>query len=478
MTDSPRNLLIIVTDQMRGDLFTGAFSGFGVTPNLDRLAAQSICFLDHHTNTVPCAPARASLLTGCYAMTNGVSDNGIPLARHFPTLATELRTLGREPLLFGYTDTQADPTGLHPSDPALHSYTAPAPGFTEVQEMREEGWAWLAHLRARGYDVPDVGADDFNRLYRPQDGIAGNPALYDAADSDTAFLTDRTLADLDIRKSRPWSALVTYIRPHPPYVAPAPYHDRVAAADTPDAAQGFDHAFFDAFHSGAAALGLFWGFDGRQNALTKDDTARCRAAYLGLIAELDHHIGRLLDWLDDTGQADDTLLVFTSDHGDMLGDRGIWGKRTPFRQASHIPLMIRDPRHAAGRANTVTEAIDVVPTLLRRLGGTPPRAMDGGDLDRVSERKAPVAMVEMELGTRDGSGRFEQFTGLSRQSCRAVALQTQKWRYVHFAGGFDPMLFDTVSDPMCTTDLAGSEPDRAAQLQRQLLEHRMRYAYP
>lgn len=479
MGDAPRNLLMIVADQFRADLLTGALAGLVPTPNLDRLAAQSVRYLDHHTVVVPCGPSRASLLTGLYAMTHGSVHNGTPLPRHFPTLASELRKLGREPLLFGYTDTQPDPRGLHPNDPAHISYTAPLPGFTEVQEMREEAWAWLAHLRARGYDVPDADAPDFLRLYRPEGGVDGAPALYRAEDSDTAFLTDRTLAELDIRKSRPWSALVTYIRPHPPFVAPAPYHAAIAPGDVPaPSAAAFEHAFFDAFHSEPGQQDILWNFDGDQRAMTPEQVATARATYLGLVAELDHHIGRLLDWLEATGQAEDTLVVFTADHGEMLGDLGLWGKQTMFRQASHVPLMIRDPRRKPEEIAVTTQTVDVVPTILSRLGAEAPESMDGRDLDVVTAAGEGRAMIELELGAPDGNGRFERFTGLPRQACRAAVLQEARWRYVHFGGGFVPMLFDTAADPACTRDLAAEAPEQVARMQAALLEHRMAHATP
>jgi arylsulfatase A-like enzyme len=472
---APRNVLMIVADQFRADVLQGALAAHVPTPNLDALAAESLRYENHHTVVVPCGPSRASLLTGLYAMTHGSVHNGAPLPRHFPTLATELRKLGHEPLLFGYTDTQPDPTGLAPRDPARMSYTGAAPGFVEVQEMREEAWAWLAHLRGKGYDVPDAGAPDFDRLYRPTGGIPGAPALYRAEDSDTAFLTDRTLAELDVRKARPWAALITYIRPHPPYVAPAPYHDMIDPEGLPAAAKAFDHPFFDAFHSAPSQAGMFWGFDGDQTALHKAEIARTRATYLGLVAELDHHIGRLLSWLEDTGQRENTLVVFTADHGEMLGDLGLWGKQTPFRQASHIPLMIRAPGQAPGLIRRPTRSIDLVPTLLARLGGAS-RMMDGGDLAVAPHR--PAAMVELELGDLSGRGRFETFTDRPAQECRAVAYEQDQWRYVHFTCGFAPMLFDVANDPACGVNLIADHPDRARSMMQALLEHRITQASP
>ena len=166
-------------------------------------------------------------------MSHRAVHNGTALPRDMPNLATALRTVGRELLLFGYTDTQPDPSGLHAADPAHSSYIGPIQGITEITEMREEAWEWLSHLRTRGYDVPDARASDIDRLYRPQDGVLGGPALYDAKNSDTAYLTDQVLAHLDVRKGLPWSALVTYIRPHPPlFCGTCPLSQRDRRYDT------------------------------------------------------------------------------------------------------------------------------------------------------------------------------------------------------------------------------------------------------
>ena len=148
------NVLFITIDQLRADLIAGPLAGFAPTPNLDRLAATGTRFDSHFTVTVPCGPARASLLTGLYAMNHRSVRNGAPLARHHATIATEMRRAGYEPLLFGYTDTTPDPTGMDPEDPDLTIYEGVAPGFRELVEMRlEAGLEWPAWLASRGHAV-------------------------------------------------------------------------------------------------------------------------------------------------------------------------------------------------------------------------------------------------------------------------------------------------------------------------------------
>jgi arylsulfatase A-like enzyme len=471
-----RNALIIVIDQLRADVLAGALEDAVALPNMSRLAQGGVRFENHHTVTVPCGPSRVSFLTGQHAMSHRAVHNGSPLLDHIPNVATALREVGRELLLFGYTDVQPDPTHLAPLDPARRSYTQPIRGITEVQEMRDEAWAWLAYLRRKGYDVPDAGAADFERLYRPEGGILGGAALYDARDSDTAFLTDRTLDQLDVRKSEPWAALVTYIRPHPPFVAPAPWHDHVAPGAIPrPAALGFQHPFFQAYHSEPSQSGMFWGFDGDQTALSIEQISQIRATYLGLVAEVDHHIGRLLDWLEASGQRDETLVILTSDHGEMLGDLGLWGKQTPFRAASHVPLIMTGPQISRGAQTRLTRTIDVAPTILTALGAPVPETMEGRNLLYGSDEPDAV-MVEVELGHITGAGRFERHWGLSSQQCRALAFERGCLRLIHFASGHVPLLFDTAVDPECTTDLASARPDDVAHLTTELLDYRIAQA--
>ncbi len=364
------NLLFIVADQFRADLLSGRLATSVPTPNLDLLASDSLRLANHHTVAVPCGPARASLFTGLYPSEHGAIRNGVPLKNGLSNLAHQLRRIGREPLLFGYTDTQPDPTCQFSRDPARLSSTAPMDGFNEVVEMREEAWRWLGFLRAQGYDVPDAQSADFKRLYAPAESTLGGPALYDDSHSDTAFLTDETIRALDVRKSQPWTAFVTYIRPHPPYVAPDPYHSMIPSDDVPAPLQTeFDHPFLSAQRNYPSNAGIFWGYDGHAQNLDDQTIAKVRATYLGLVAELDDNIGKLFDWLDTIGQRDRTVVIFTSDHGDMLGDFGLWGKLSPFPQASHVPFLCHGPDITASEQQGVTQSTEVMPALLEYLEG-------------------------------------------------------------------------------------------------------------
>lgn len=421
------NVLFITLDQLRADCLFGGLAAHVPTPNLDKFAATATSFLNHHTVTNPCGPARASLLTGQYAHHHGAIRNGAPLSAKHTNLALEARKLGYEPLLFGYTDSQPDPAERAPNDPDLMIYEGVMPGFREMVEMRlEHGFEWPAYLRAQGYPI-DVPLD-MDQVFRPQTGALGGPALYAAADSDTAYLTDETIKALDIRRGRSsWLSHVTYIRPHPPLVAPAPYHELIDPASLPAPlarSNAPNHPFVDAWFSEPSNKGLFHGFDGDHEKLDPATTQLLRATYLGLVAEADHHIGRLLDWLESTGEVEETLVVITADHGEMLGDYGMWGKAAIFEQAFHVPLMIRLPgSHRCGRITALTESVDIAPTILEWLGGTIPESFDGHSLIPFLVGETPQngrqsAFMEIEFGNPISPNRFDRLSAGLRAEIR------------------------------------------------------------
>lgn len=470
----PGNVLFITLDQCAASVLDGPLAAHVPTPNIDRLAASGTRFENHFTVTVPCGPARASLLTGLYAMNHRAIRNGTPLARHHATVATEARKAGYEPLLFGYTDVAPDPEGMDPEDPDLHVYEGVAPGFREVVEMQmEAGREWPAHLRARGYDV-HLRADGWPSYYVPGgNGGPRDPAIFAAEDSDTAYLTDRTLVTMDLRRDfGPWFAHLAYIRPHPPLLAPAPWNRLIdpAALPLPERAAP-DHPFVDAWFSRPANSSLYHGHDGDNRAMTDAMTRELTAVYLGLVAEVDHHLGRVLDWLDRTGQAETTLVVLTADHGEMLGAKYIWGKECVFDPAFHVPLILRVPGAEGGRVvSAITESTDVAPTILDWIGRTPPPAMDGRSLLPFTGGAAPegwreAAFAEADFGHPKARTRFMEHLGLTEHEATAAILREARWRYVHFGGGVPPMLFDLEADPGETRNLA-PDPRFAAEVSR------------
>ena len=204
--------------------------------------------------------------------------------------------------------------------------------------------------------------------------------------------------------------------------------------------------------------------------MTAERMSELRAVYLGLVAEVDHHIGRLLNWLDETDQADRTLVVMTSDHGEMLGDKAMWGKDSVFDGAYHVPLIIRDPRNGRPglRHDVLTESIDVTPTVLDWIGSDVPPAMDGRSLLPyvTGQKSAPdrdVIFLENDLGHVRNPTRFQKSLGLSLNQTGVSILRSADWKYVHLGADLPPLLFDLVADPGEQRNLA-ADPAHAGTL--------------
>ena len=439
------NTLFIVIDQLRADCVFGPLAAYLDLPNIRGLADDGVRFLNHYSVTAPCGPSRVSLLTGQYASNHGAVRNGTPLKRDTPTVATALRDAGIEPLLFGYSDTSHDPRFLDADDPRLFSYEEVAPGFTEACRMRLEGdySAWESHLQAQGYDVPP-----YPELYRPVGDSPASPAFYAAEHSDTAFLTDQTLAHLKQREPG-WFAHVTYIRPHPPFVAPAPYNTMYSAEDmpVPKAANANWHPFVGSAGDASSVASTVVGFPDLRPS--DETTQMIRALYFGLATEVDHHVGRLIEWLKASGQYDNTLIVLTADHGEMLGDYGLWGKRSFHDACFHVPLILRHPATGA-KGLTVTaptESIDIAPTLLDALSVDIPHSMNGRSLLPLLSGETPddwrdFSVSELTFGDPIKPTPWQRDLDLSLNEANLAVLRRGDQRLVQFAGKLKPILMD------------------------------------
>ncbi|MFK5998426.1 MAG: alkaline phosphatase family protein [Rhodobacterales bacterium] len=490
-----RKVLFVIIDQFRADCIEGALAAHIKLPNIQAFRNEAVTFTQHFSATNPCGPSRASILTGRYAMNHRSIRNGTPLADDIPNIALESRKAGYDPMLFGYTDTSLDPRTRHPNDPDLTTEESLMPGFRQMLEMRlQESYPWRAYLKSKGYDLPDYSrfydaiSPDPSRAPRPDD-----PPFYKAEHSDTAFLTDALLHDLSVRTDQHWFALATYIRPHPPLVAPEPYNKMYDPRNLPDPARLASEAMQTAVHpfmAGAVqAVTLNSIVRGNGAALDNENAAdvqQLRALYLGLASEVDHHFGRIISFLKETGQYDDTLLVLAADHGEMLGEHHLWGKHTPYDAAYRIPLIIRDPKNPAQFGTSVdafTESVDLTPTILDMIGQRVPAGMDGVSLRPYLEGKTPenwrdCVHMELDFGEPDETTKWQEATGVSTNEANLAILRETRFKLVHFNGDLPPLLFDLENDPDELQDLAG-DPAHAAtllRLTRKLLSHRMKHA--
>ncbi len=493
----PRKVLFIAADQWRAECLSALGHKVVKTPNLDALLADGAAFTNHYTQCTPCGPSRTSLLTGLYLMNHRSGRNGTPLDARHTNVALEARRAGMEPTLFGYTDTSADPRQRDANDPALKTYEGPMPGFSIGLLLPEHKAAWIAELRRRGYDIP-TRADLFKPRpgYQkaPDRGFRSIPTIFSAEDCETKLIADSFINWASVRREQDWFAHVVFLRPHPPIIAPEPYNlmyhpkdvELPHRAPTPDA-EGRQHPFL------AYKLSRLRGRTGYDEHNPNDlvemnelELRQMRATYYSLITQVDDQIGRIVAHLKATGEYDNTLIIFTCDHAEMLGDHYAWGKEIYFDQSFRIPLIIRDPRQQAdatrGRKfDAFTEAIDVMPTILDWLGLDLPQQCDGHSLLPFLEGPGPRDWrqeVHFEHDFRDIPGQHpEQALGLASDHCCYAAIRDKQYKYVHFAK-LPPLLFDMRADPWEMNNLA-EDPAMApvvARYAQKMLSWRLAHA--
>jgi hypothetical protein len=213
--------------------------------------------------------------------------------------------------------------------------------------------------------------------------------------------------------------------------------------------------------------------------------AKLRAVYLGLATEVDHHIGRVLQFLHDTNQYENTLIVLTADHGEMLGDHHAWGKMSYHAAAHAVPLIIRDPDHPQQFGSLVTdptESVDVMPTILQTVGIIPPDTVDGRSLRGFLEYGAQDnwrehIFCELDYGNPIKPSVFQQRLNLRSDQASLAILVKGSQTLVHFNGGLPALLFETSTDG--TTRDISTQPEAEGtilRLSQTMLSHRMTFA--
>ncbi|MFN8019615.1 MAG: alkaline phosphatase family protein [Acidimicrobiales bacterium] len=482
------NVLFITVDQWRGECLGVAGHPVVRTPNLDRLAARGVRFANHWSVTAPCGPSRASLHTGLYLMHHRSVDNGTPLDDRFTNIAREARAAGYDPTLFGYTDTTVDPRLVgDPTDPRLYDYEGVLPGFAEGTVLTWKNMGpWLSWLEGHGHAIPAT----WEELFEPIPGYPGAdehphawaPSRFPAEQTETAFLTERVIDWLDRRPDdQPWFAHVSYIRPHPPYRAPEGYHDLYDPDDGPAFRRLADREAEVSQHPLHAAGAHIVGCP-----VDEREARGVRAAYWGNMTEVDHQLGRLLGHLEALGMAEETLVVLTADHGDMMGDHWMVEKLGWWDESYHVPLIVVDPRAEAdatrGQAvDAFTESVDVMPTLCTWLGIEVPVAVDGRELQPfLHGDEAPAdwrTEAHWQWDFRDPVDHLaEDLLGLTMEECGLDVVRGRDHKYVHLGNG-DSIAFDLREDPdqvHPTFDPPASD-ERVAAARGRLLTWRMRH---
>ena len=487
-----KNVLLIVVDQWRGLMLPKLGADYLKLPNIDRLCAQGVTFRNHFTQTVPCGPARASLLTSLYMMNHRAVQNTIPLDNRFTNLAHELRRGGYDPALVGYTTTTPDPRGTSPNDPRFFVLGDIMDGFHSVGSFENRD-AYFGWVEGQGFKMPKPREN----IWLPQGpstgGATAEPAVIPKDLSDTAWFTQRGLDYLRGHAGKPWFLHLGYYRPHPPFIAPAPYNALYRPQDMPKAIRASSpaeearqNALLAHYVDEIKQASFFQDGKALGSQMSEAEVAQMRATYCGLMSEIDDHLGRVFAYLEETGQWDDTLIVFTCDHGEQLGDHHLLGKIGYFDESYRIPLVIRDPRAAANGTRGMivenfTETIDTMPTILEWLGLPIPRQCDGQSLLPFTEKGAPSdwrTEVHYEFDFRDlFYTRPETALGIPMDKCSLAVVQDHDFKYVHFAA-LPPLFFDLKADPGQFVNRAGDPAyaGRVGEYAAKMLDWRLGFA--
>ncbi len=481
------NILFIMYDQLRFDYLSCAGHPHLHTPNFDRVAAMGVRFTNTYCQSPICGASRMSFYTGRYASSHGAQWNGFPLRVGEHTMGDHLRAAGMDAWLLGKTHMKADAEGMArlgvDPDSIIGARQAEC-GFDVW--VRDDGlWGegpdgfyderrspYNAYLNDRGYDGTNPWADYANAGVADGERASGwildnadLPANIREEDSETPWLTDQTLAFMDQAKG-PWCAHVSYIKPHWPYIVPAPYHDMYR----PD--QILPVARSDAEPADPNPVYAAW-MGNRVAAAFQQDGVREKVipAYMGLIRQCDDQLGRILARLEDTGALNDTMIVLTSDHGDYLGDHWLGEKDMFHDPAVKIPLIVYDPRPAADATRGATcaalvEAIDLAPTFVEVAGGTvADHILEGRSLIPWLHGQTPdwrgYAISEYDYSVTPARATL----GVSSRDARLFMVFDGRHKLIHAEGGFPPMLFDLAADPQEYSDL-GRLPESAATLAR------------
>ena len=483
-----KNVLFIMCDQLRWDYLSCTGHPHLHTPHIDALAKRGVLFDRAYVQSPICGPSRMSFYTGRYVSSHGSTWNNIPLKVGEMTLGDHLRPLGVRTALCGKTHMAADVEGMRRLGLAPDSeigVLVSECGFEPFE--RDDGLhpdgpryarnkAYDSHMKERGWPDENPWETVANSAEDEDGNIlsgwfldnADKPARAADEESETPYITGRAMDFIREAGDTPWCLHLSYIKPHWPYIVPAPYHDMYGPethlAPVRSAGEKTDpHPVYGAF------------MQERVSKAFSDDTARARVltAYMGLIKQLDDQIGRLMTFVEEQGIADDTMIVFTSDHGDYLGDHWM-GEKELFHDASaRIPLIVVDPDPQADatrgmKSSALVEAIDVVPTILDFFGGAAvPHIIEGKSLLPLLHGEATTlrdfAVSEYDYAFRDVRKRL----GVEVKDAKLTMLFDGRWKYI-FAEGFRPMLFDLVADPSELSDL-GADPAHtqdAARLER------------
>lgn len=452
------NILFIMCDQMRFDAIGCNGNEIIKTPNLDRLAASGVNFKSAYTPNPICVPARASLTTGCYPhKCTGIKDNKGSIKEGFPLLGEELNKRGYDTYAMG----------------KLHYLPYMGPGEKrttyglQTVELMESG-RMLKEFDPKG---EMKGIEDYHDYlhevgwggYYRGHGMGNNdiypvPSVIPEEHYVDTWVTDRALhhmkKHIGEKPENPFFMWASFPKPHSAFDPPRPYDRMYDPREMPDPVgdiemlkeRGFDAKYMDHYK-------YMW------NLLSNEAKKVIKAYYYALISFQDKQIGRLLDFLEENDLREDTIVVYTTDHGDMMGDFGLYFKQNFYNGSVHIPFMISYPaRIQGGRASEELAGLqDLLPTLLSLSGEPLQQEVDGKDLTPVLLENKPVRDYYI---SQCNEGQKQQYM-----------VADKEWKYIyHVLGGVEELFHET-EDSHELKNLAESTETQIMDVKQKMREY-------
>lgn len=485
-----RNILFIMCDQLRWDYLSCAGHKTLHTPNIDRLADRGVRFSNAYVQSPICGPSRMSTYTGRYMSSHGATANFVPLRIGERNIGDHLKPLGVRPVLLGKTHMMADREGMERlgidpnSQIGVHHREA---GFEPFE--RDDGVfpdrmmkmigqpRYNDYLRDKGYEGGNPWHWAANSVVTENgvrsgfyNDIADQPAAVAEEDSETPYMTRRAMEFLAQDDGEaPWLLHLSYIKPHWPYIAPAPYNDMYG----PDDVQAPVRSATELEDPNPLMKHFIYRTAGQ--TFSRDEAIRkIVPTYMGLIKQIDDQLGLLFAFMEERGLMQSTTIVLTSDHGDYLGDHWMGDKDYFHDPSVKVPLIIADPApEMDATRGTVCEAmvqsIDLLPTFIEHYGGTlPDHVLDGKSLRPLLTGEADGIHDYVVSEYDYHQQHFAPQTGRDHLDCRVYMVATPDWKYIH-APGFDPVLFDRRRDPSEFDDLGRSPAHE--DIRRQMHAH-------
>ena len=432
MADKKRNILIVMVDQLAPRFLPIHGHPLVKAPNLERLAARGIVFDSAYCNSPLCSPSRTAFMTGALPSRTGGYDNAAEFRADLPTFAHYLRRLGYRTILSGKMHF-CGPDQLHGFEERLTTDIYPADyGWTPDWDHPLDRPSWYHNMSS----VVDAGLC-----------IRTNQMDFD---EEVAFAAERAIYDhVRAKDDRPFLMVASLTHPHDPFAITRPYWDLYPhqAIDMP--VVGREDVPLDPHSARIRHVCAMDAVD-----LTEEQIRNARHAYYGAISFCDAQLGRLLDALDATG-LDDTAVLFLGDHGEMLGERGLWYKMSFFEGASRVPLVVTVPGLVPpGRVAASVSLIDILPTLLE---------LAGGSLDMLASAIDGQSLMPHLMGQGGHDEVLGEYLAESALTPQ-VMLRRGRWKFIHTRSDPD-QLYDLASDSEERSNLALA-PEHADTLAR------------